>query len=86
MDREQDFPGWPEAQNIVTGKQTAKQFLLSQIGVQTPTDDQVDTKENYKGKDAAYAGPQRAEREKGKREDQVSEYLTTTISETGPCV
>jgi hypothetical protein len=44
-----------QAQNIVTGKQSAKQFLLSQIGVQTPTDQTTENKEKYAVKDKKYA-------------------------------
>ena len=58
-----------QAQNIVTGKQSAKQFLLSQIGVQTPTDKSVEQKEKYETKDKKYAA-RRANKLAAQRETQ----------------
>lgn len=55
-----------QAQTIVTGKQSAKQFLLSQIGVQTPNDQTTANKEKYGARDQKYAA-RRAEKLKVQR-------------------
>jgi len=44
-----------QAQRIVEGGQSAEQFALSQIGVSTPTDQQMANKAKYGNKDARYA-------------------------------
>ena len=44
-----------QAQRITEGSQSAKQFLLSQIGVQTPSDEQVAAKQKYGNRDAKSA-------------------------------
>ena len=56
-----------QLQRGVEGKQSVEQFLLSQLGVQTPTDQQQQRKEKYQQNDNAYA-TRRAERLKAKRE------------------
>lgn len=44
-----------QAQKITEGSQSAKQFLLSQIGVQTPSDEQAAAKQKYGNRDAKSA-------------------------------
>lgn len=52
-----------QAQSLVGGAKTPEQFLLSQIGVSTPSDEQVANKNKYANKDAKYAAKRAVKKE-----------------------
>lgn len=52
-----------QAQSVIGGAKTPEQFLLSQIGVSTPSDEQVANKNKYSNRDAKYAARRAVKKE-----------------------